>query len=473
VPIVNQAALHGPRDSLAVAAAWVVAAVTHRLGHGGTSLPGLVAERLAPGIRGRAASDLGPIVLVSGTNGKTTTTRLLTHILDHTGRATVTNPSGANLGQAITSTLLSRKGLGGRRGKVGATAVLEVDEANLNRITASMPVTLLLTTNLFRDQLDRFGETDEIVHRWRQVLDTLPPGALVVYCADDPRLTQLVASHQVPSRGFGLSEAPAAGVEVSLTEDVGSCPRCEASLTYAWRGSGLLGSFECGACGFCNTPPWLRVRVVASRGLSGQTLAFRGPDSAVEHTVDIQLPGISNAYNAAAAVTAATYLGVELTTAVAALGDASSPWGRYEEVSVDGRRVILALGKNPASLAELVQIGTDPTISAVLVAVNDAFADGLDVSWYWDIDPLAVLADKPVAISGSRARDFQLRLKYQLADDQTLSTVGLFDDPADGLQALVDATQPGEVIYVIATYTALLQLRAGLVSRHLAASAPR
>ncbi len=461
---------------MAVTVGRTVAALSRRTGHGGTSLPGVAAERLAPDLLSRLADDLASTVVVSGTNGKTTTAHLLAHILAKAGRQVIANRSGANLRQAITTTLVAHASLNGRLPSREATAIFEVDEAALSSVADAIPITVLVTTNLFRDQLDRFGETDELIRRWGLVLDRLPPDALVVYCADDPRLAHLVATRVGSSVDFGLVEPARPVPDVALTPDATTCPRCEGRLTSTWSAVGHLGFFTCGMCGFTRADPELEVRVVSSSGIDGQTLAFRWRGFPGEQTAVLRLPGTSNAYNAAAAVATATALGVPPGEVVQLLADADSPFGRYEEIQIDGRRVVLMLGKNPASLAELIRVGTESTVAAVLFALNDAHADGRDVSWYWDVNPVRLLVGRMYAISGTRAHDFELRLKYGSGSDpgdRLDGSLGTFADPAMALTRLVSAVLPGETILVIATYTALLGLRGHLVGRGLARHAPR
>lgn len=465
-----------PRDTVAILGARATARAVRLVGRGGTSLPGMVAELLAPGVLSRLARRLDAIALVSGTNGKTSTARLLTHILEQTGHGVVVNRSGANLRQAITSALVARAAASGRRRRPGSVGVFEVDEAALPSIVRALPHPLLVTTNLFRDQLDRFGETDYLVRLWRAVLDELPPGARVAYCADDPRLAALVHGRPITGVGFGLAGPPPVAAVGSVTGDVSACPRCGSSLAYAWSAAGHLGEYDCSRCGFHRPTPWLAVRVVRGHGLAGQTLGFRWPDAEGERLVEIRLPGLGNAYNAAAAVTAAAVLGVAPETAITALAGASVPFGRFEELGIDGRRVVLALVKNPASLAELTRIGVESAVDTVLFALNDAFADGRDVSWYWDASPAAMLRDHVFVVSGRRAADFVLRLRYDLLDDRAQELRGLVatvDPPAEGLARAVAATPVGGTVFVIATYTALLGLRAGLVERGLVPAMPR
>ena len=185
---------------------------------------------------------------------------------------------------------------------------------------------------------------------------------------------------------------------------------------------------------------------------------------------------MSNAYNAAAAVAAALSVGVSDDRAVQALADASPAFGRFEDVMVDDRRVVLALGKNPASLAELTRVGLELNVSAVLFAVNDGFADGQDVSWFWDVDVSPLLDGRPFAVSGDRATDFLLRLKHGTSGGDQRVPHGLVDtadDPMEALHSVVAATESGGTVLVVATYTALLRLRHGLVGRSLLPDRPR
>lgn len=464
------------RYGLAVAAARAVSVVSRRAGHAGTALPGLAAERIAPDVAARIADDLGPVVLISGTNGKTTTSHLLVHILEREGWEVIANRSGANLQQGLTAALVAEAGLDGRLRRAGAVGVFEVDEAALGHIVNTVPVSQLVLLNLFRDQLDRFGETDAIIHKWEALCAALPATAAIVSCADDPRLAQLVATRVGPSIPFGFSEPVAPSPDLSLTADVSNCPRCDGRLERSWTSVGHLGDFMCGRCGFRRSGPAVGVRIVASRGIDGQTLAFRTLREPVERSVVVGLPGMSNAYNAAAAVAAAMSVGVPADRAVEALADASPAFGRFEEVEMDGRRVVLTLGKNPASLAELTRVGLESGVSAVLFAFNDGFADGQDVSWFWDVDVAPLLDGRPFGISGDRAPDFLLRVKYGATDgprDVPRGFLETAEDPIVGLDTIVAATSPGNVVLVVATYTALMRLRHGLVGRALLPDHPR
>ncbi|MFM2105302.1 MAG: hypothetical protein RL338_334 [Chloroflexota bacterium] len=456
------------RDALAVLGARGAGRLARLAGYSASSLPGLVAERLSPGIAGRLAADLGPIALVSGTNGKTTTSLALATILRGSGRRVAANPSGANLGQAVVTALVARSGADGRLGRRdrGADAVFEVDEAALPALVGQLPVRALLLTNLFRDQLDRFGETDRIVRLWSALL-AAHPAIPVVYCADEPRLAALVRGRPA-TVAYGFAEPPtrasAADASGAVTADVTTCPVCAAPLATAWTTIGHLGSYRCGGCGFGRPALDLAIRVAEDRGFDGQRLATGWGD------VDVRLVGPGNAYNVAAAIAAAVTLGVDREAAVGAAAGLSGPFGRWETLELEGRRVVLALVKNPASLDEVTRAGTAASVDGVLFAMNDQHADGRDVSWYWDADPTPLVPGRRLAIAGARGPDLVLRLRYELSDDPAdplPGLVGLHERPIDGLDALAGAVPRGGTVLVVSTYTALLGLRAALVARGL------
>ena len=463
------------RDALAIAAARVTAAVVRRRGRGGTSLPGLVADRIAPGLDGRLAGGLRAAALITGTNGKTTTSRLLATILTGVGRTVVANPSGANLRQAIGTVLATGATLRGRLRADSPDGVFEVDEAALPATRRAIPGALIVMTNLFRDQLDRYGETDHLVRLWRTMLGEAGPGTPVVVCIDDPRLAALVAGGAADVHTYGLGGPPPRAATASMTSDLTSCPVCAATLTQHWTAIGHLGDFACSSCGFSRPDPELAVTVIRNRGLDGQTIRFDW-GSGDSDTVDLDLPGVGNAYNAAAAVLAASVMGVPIRDAIRALAASSAAFGRFERLEIDGRHVVLTLLKNPASLDQLTDVAAGSVIDTVAFALNDAHADGRDVSWYWDATPAAMVEGRRFTVSGRRAMDFALRLKYAVAEtpsDDAPGLIGLFDSPADAIDRAVAETPVAGRVLVVATYTALLGARASLVVRGLVPAMPR
>ncbi len=467
-----------PGDGLAVLAARAAVFGTRRLGRNATSVPGVVAERLAPGVAGRLAADLEAICLVSGTNGKTSTARFLAHALEDAGHPVIANRSGANLAQGAASALVAAAGANGRIRRPGAMAVLEVDEAVLPALAARLQPGTIVLTNLFRDQLDRFGETDHLVRLWETMLRTLPPSTTVVYCADDPRIAALVRDRP-GCIGYSLARPTTTSEAEGITPDVPGCPVCAAPLAYAWTAVGHLGDYACARCGFRRSAPSLEV---ASTGgsLDGQTLRFNWFAGATEAadvvTVDVGFPGLGNAYNAAAAVAAAGAVGIDPARAAASLTSATVPFARFEVLRIADRRVVLSLLKNAATVGELTRVLADTSVDTLLFVLSDNFQDGRDVSWYWDADPASMIRGRPYVISGRRGADWELRLRYELLADPAADLpgfLGLIRSPVAGLDRALEATPPGGTCFVVAQYTALLALRAVLVERGRATAMPR
>ena len=413
----------------------------------GSSLPGLVVERLSPGFVGRRASSIpGGVVLVSGTNGKTTTASMIRTILRAQGDATIGNDTGANLRQGIAAALLDPP--------AGAkTAVFEVDEATLVTLVPVLRPRLLVLTNVFRDQLDRFGEIERVVELLRRSSELLPSSADVVANVDDPLLwPALQDRHPV---GFGVSvergdEAPSPGVEAEV------CPRCGRRLIYTSRTIAHLGVARCPAADWRSSEPAHLAKVTARRGLRSISMSIDG------ESLDLGTGGIHNAYNVAAAVAAAERLGVAPSRSVQALVSFRPRFGRAEELTVGGRSVWLALMKNPGAADALIgEIADDPQVGSVIVAVNDASADGRDISWIWDVDfERLARARLPLIPSGTRCSDVAVRLKY--ADGHPRPERGR---ALDAIEAALRVCPEEKSPVILATYTAMLEVRGQLGGR--------
>ncbi len=461
------------RDASALLAARGLTWTVRRFGHGATSLPGLAAGKLAPGIDARLASDLAGAALVTGTNGKTSTAKMLATIVGELGHPVLANASGANLRQSIGTVFVSATTLRGRFRRRGTIAVLEVDEAALPSVRPAVPGAVLVMTNLFRDQLDRFGETDHLVRLWTTMLSEVGQGSTIVHCADDPRVTSLA---QIAARNgarvvpYGFAGAPDRTSAAELTPEPVTCPSCGADLARAWTSIGHLGDYACAACGFARPTPAVTVEIVERHGLVGQRLRFawRDAEGGTGEEVALRLPGLGNAYNAAGAVAAAIGMGLDARASVRALATAVPPFARFEHFTVDGRTVVLTLLKNPATMAELTSVAQDAPVDRIVVALNDAFADGRDVSWYWDCSPADLVAGRPYRLTGRRAADFAVRLKYATCEDPAvapLNYLGLVDDPTEAVDRTIAEAPAGGTVLVVATYTALLGIRAAFAER--------
>jgi UDP-N-acetylmuramyl tripeptide synthase len=469
------------RDAAALLAARGLSWTVRRFGRGATSLPGLAAAKLAPGIDARLAANLRGAALVTGTNGKTSTAKMLATIVAGTGHPVIANASGANLRQSIGTVFVNATTLRGRFRKRDTIAVLEVDEAALPAVRPAVPGAVLVMTNLFRDQLDRFGETDHLVRLWMAMLSQDQSGTTVVFCADDPRVTrlaQIAGDHGARLVPYGFAAAPDRTSAAELTPEPVTCPSCGAELVRAWTTIGHLGDYACAECGFARPQPAVTVEIVERHGLTGQRLRFAWHDAAGSETdeVALQLPGLGNAYNAAGAVASAIGLGLDSRAAVRALAAAVPPFARFEHFTVDGRTVVLSLLKNPATMAELTSVAQGAPLDRMVVALNDAFADGRDVSWYWDCSPADLVAGRPYRLTGRRAADFAVRLKYAAADDPGQDPpgyLGLVDDPTEAVDRTIAEAPRGGTVLVVATYTALLGIRAAFAARGAIPPMPR
>ncbi len=442
-----------------IALARTVGRLSRRLGRGGgTSAPGRVLLRMRP----NAVRELGErlthgAAVVSATNGKTTTTRLLAACLEADGRRLVSNPAGANLLSGVTTALL--EGTGGRD-RAGTVGLFEVDEFALPEVVRQLRPATVLLMNLFRDQLDRYGELEAIADAWARMVDGLPADTTLVLNADDPAVAALAGDRRAVF--FGIDDPAAALPVLPHASDSTRCRRCGAPLAYDRVTLGHMGAWHCPGCGNRRPEPGVRATRVTLDGTRGLRLELRTPEGTAE--VRVAIPGMHNAYNATAAVAAALAMGVPLGTAVRGVEGADAAFGRAERVVVDGREVVLLLAKNPAGADTTVQtVLLDPRPLNLLVALNDRTADGHDVSWIWDVD-YEPLLDRiaTLTVTGDRAHDMALRFVYAGLDRARVRVVPA---PEAALDAALAALGDGDPLYVLPTYTAMLGLRAILVRR--------
>lgn len=455
------------RAAAAVVAGRTSGAVARRLRlGGGTSLPGLVARRVDPGIVEYLGAQLrhGSVV-VTGTNGKTTSSGLVAYVLRADGLRVWRNREGANLVRGVTASLIIRsQPTGSLRWHGNAAMVFEVDEAAFPQVIAELQPRVVVVTNLFRDQLDRYGEVDTVAERWREALTSLPSSSRLVLNADDPTVAALADSaHAAQALYYGVEDAPAtSGAEEAGTAgdviDTRTCPRCRAPLEFSVRFYSHVGHWACSACGFGRPRPAVFASGVTPEGL--EDTRFRLVTPANEQDVRIPLPGLYNVYNALAAAAAGVAMGIDSTATGAALERFTPAFGRAERLSVKGRDVRLLLAKNPTGLNEVLRaLATAGSGQHLLMLLNDHAADGEDVSWIWDADVERVASMQPasVMVSGTRAYDLALRLKYAGRPAATIEP-----DPARALALALDGTPEGETLYIVPTYTAMLAVRGEL-----------
>lgn len=433
-------------------AASVAARATGR--GGGTSLPGMVARRIDPEILEALVGERGiPVLAITGSNGKTTTARFTAAILRAAGLPVAHNQAGANLVQGVTSIAVAASDL---RGRVPATIVLsEVDEGALPQIAREIPPRALLITNLFRDQLDRYGEIYAVADTFETVAAALPPESLLVVNADDPIVAGLASGRTGPRVTFGL-DLPASTDAISRAADTIRCPRCRADLKYKRVYLSHMGQWRCPACRLARPRLDLAVTAVEVRGLAATHLTVRTPDGELQ--LAIPQSGVHVAYDAAGALALALGLGVRIDHAAEALASVGPAFGRLERISGDGHQVVLGFAKNPTSYnTTLRALATEDLPKELLIAVSNTLVDGEDFAWLWDVDfESAVDRIEHATVSGLRADEIANRLKYAGLDPSRMTVV---PERVPALNAALARIPPGGTLTILASYTPTIELR--------------
>jgi UDP-N-acetylmuramyl tripeptide synthase len=454
-----------------------IGAASRRSGRGGgTTLPGRMLLRMEPEAIARLGARLtGGSSIISATNGKTTTAGMLAAILTAEGREPVHNRAGSNMTWGVATALLEQRGTEG---------LFEVDEAWLPRVAQQLNPRLIVLGNLFRDQLDRYGEMEGLAEEWAKAVGAAPAGTDLALNADDPLIADLGRDPDTerPREGtiyFGIEDHSQALPELQHAFDAKHCRRCGHPYTYEVAFVGHLGHYSCPNCGAQRPRPDVAATRIELRGMEGSAATIRVPDGKIE--VELPLPGLYNVYNALAAIAAAIKLGVEPRRVAAALRDMRAAFGRVETIPVGDGEVSILLIKNPAGTNEVLrtlklesssQLATTDVDKCerdggeidLWVALNDRIADGRDVSWVWDAD-FEVLTDsvRRVTCAGTRAPEMALRLKYAGWPEDRIAVE---PDIATSLDAAVAAADGR--LFALPTYTALLELRKLLADRGLA-----
>jgi lipid II isoglutaminyl synthase (glutamine-hydrolysing) len=446
-----------------VALARAVGGLSRRSGRGGgTTLPGRMLVRMAPDAIDRLAGglDSGSIV-VSSTNGKTTTAGMIAGILAATGRTPVHNRAGSNMHWGVATALLEQSGDEG---------LFELDEAWLPRVAPRLRPRLLVLGNLFRDQLDRYGELERLADEWAELVASLSGTCEFALNADDPLIADLGRDRELRRRPgvtyFGIEDSSQALAELQHAHDAKHCRRCGAPYAYDHAFVGHLGHYRCPNCGADRPTPDVAATEIELHGISGSRVRLRTPEGDLE--LNLPLPGLYNVYNALAAVTAGLRSGVALDVVRRGLESMRAVFGRVETIDVAGKPVSILLIKNPAGANEVLRtLRLESTNGGIdlWLALNDRIADGRDVSWIWDAD-FELLADgvRRVVCAGTRAPEMALRLKYAGWPQEAIEVI---EPITSSLDAAVSAAP--DRLFALPTYTALLELRTLLADRGLAA----
>ncbi|MBD0329242.1 MAG: DUF1727 domain-containing protein [Thermoleophilia bacterium] len=419
---------------------------------GGTTIPGKILWLLDPRAIERLAARL-PLgsALVSATNGKTTTTAMVAEIVQRRVEL-AHNSAGANLVSGVASALLARDG--------AQLGLFEVDEGALPEVARRVRPRAVCLGNLFRDQLDRWGELELVADRWRAMVAELPRDAVTVVNGDDPQVGYLAETAR-RAVVFGLDD-PRHATPLPHAADSRWCVRCGTPYRYEAAYVGHLGDYACPACGHVRPALDLVARAIELDGLEASSFDLVTPDWT--RRIRLPLPGLYNVYNATGAAALARELGASADEIVRGLEGFAPAFGRFERIAVGDREVVVLLVKNPAGGNEVVRtlLAGGPPPRAV-VALNDAIADGQDVSWIWDVDWEPLLARlEGVVVTGSRAAELAVRFVYGGFD---ASAVELVPDLEGALDRGLELTPAGGRLFVLPTYTAMLALREVVTAR--------
>ncbi|GAB6157638.1 MurT ligase domain-containing protein [Desulfotomaculum varum] len=435
---------------IAVLAAKLASFISRRFGGRGSSLPGVVARKIYPGVLTDLARQVRHgIIMVTGTNGKTTTNNMIAEIMKSGGFSLVINREGANLITGVTTAFIRHADWLGR--VKCDYALLEVDEASLPKVIKEVQPQLVVVNNFFRDQLDRYGELDKTVKLVSDALQSLPQVHLVLN-ADDPLVAQLSVTTGHTASFFGLAANQRTDTGARQTREARFCPRCGQELHYLTYQYSQLGTYTCPHCGFQRPTPQVE-GVKVTPGNTGLSCRVRYAAGEIDMMVHTQ--GFYNLYNALAAFTVGCLMNIEARLILEGLLHYQPAIGRMETFRYNGKPVLLNLVKNPTGynegIATLVNI---PGTKNVFMAVNDNDADGRDISWLWDVDFEYLAAHQNnieiFVCSGLRGEEMALRLKYA---GVPLEKITVTRELAVAIKEVLAG--PGKITYLYTTYTAL------------------
>jgi len=424
---------------------------------GGTTLPGRMLIRMDPDAINKLGARLGRgSTLISATNGKTTTSSMLRTILEASGRKPVSNTAGSNMTWGVATALLEQSGDEG---------LFEVDEAWLPETASRLDPGVILLGNLFRDQLDRHGETESLARAWAGLAAERSGRTRFVLNADDPMIADIGRAAGDGVTWFGLEDPAVTLGENEDTHDARLCRNCGTALVYDRTYLGHLGEYRCPRCGLARPSPQVSARDIRLKGMAGVSAMIDTPEGEVR--LDLPLPGLYNLYNALAAIAAARALGIPAADAAGALAGMKAVFGRVEQIELGPTRLSILLIKNPAGANEVLRtLALEPAPIRLWVALNDRIADGRDVSWIWDAS-FEALNDRVERVwcTGTRAAEMAVRLKYAGWPEDRIEL-----DP-DPVASFDHALQSGpDRLFALPTYTALLGLRRLLADRGAAAN---
>lgn len=439
------------KASFAILACRITRFALRLLHRGGTALPGRVALKICPNLLEILGKQVH-VIAVTGTNGKTTSSRIIEQAFSHAGVQYFSNRSGSNLIQGIAADFASNAKLSGKMKK--NWAVIECDEAASKRVFRQIQPEVILVTNVFRDQLDRYGEITGTLDNIRIGLQGAP-NATVCLNADCSLTASLAGDISNKLRFYGV-DADIYETRVAELSDASRCIHCGAEYMYKHQTYGHLGNWYCPSCGAARPEPHVNVLDILRNTVDGVQLKMSIDGS--ERDCYVNLPGGYNIYNAAGAVCAVLALGLSEDVALAACSDFHCGFGRMEKFTLGNAQARMILIKNPAGCSQVLNFLTNlDTEARFIICLSDNIADGTDVSWIWDVDFETLLSMgnrlKNVTLSGIRAYEMALRLKYA---GLSMDKMSVCTDYSELLKIIASDETP---VFIMPTYTAMLELR--------------
>ncbi len=438
---------------------------------GGTSMPGLLALRIDGELVSKLSSQLTEgSILVTGTNGKTTTAGLIANMARETGLYTVHNRSGSNMMRGIATALLKNASVTATFPDSARTlGVFEVDEATLPEAIRETDPKAIVINNLFRDQLDRYGELDTVAATWKTALQGLPNSARIILNADDPLVASLGEDARAKVVYFGLEKGPWARDGMEHAADSVACVKCQTPLEYSSVFLGHLGHYRCPRCGWSRPTPTVSALDIELRSFKESHVRVKLRDEYIY--IDTDLPGLYNVYNVTSSIAAAAALDIPRSAMEAGIRRSEVVFGRGEHLWLGGREVYLVLAKNPVGMNQVLNtLLTDEGDLNIMFILNDLVADGRDISWIWDVD-LECLKGRVglISASGRRAEDMAVRLRYAgLVGDggpEEANQALVNSNIGQALDAAISSIKPEGSLYIVPTYTGMLEVRSLLAKR--------
>ena len=439
------------RASITIIVSRLARWLLRKLGKGGTNVPGVIAHKLCPGIL-KTLSKGVKIILVTGTNGKTTTTRMIEQCLIESGIDYFTNKSGANMDTGIITEFVVNSTVGGKCKY--SYALLECDELAFHKVSRYADIDYVVVTNVFHDQLDRFGDVSHTLDGLYKGIENIP-NAVVCLNADCSLSTSLAERISNEIVFFGL-DCPIYKDKVNEVSDAPYCIKCGKEYTYDYITFGHLGKYECKNCGYKKPETPVSVSAIVCSDVDSSTVKMKIREE--EATIKINLPGGYNIYNAAACATVCNAMGMDTDSIKSGLESFQCGFGRMEKFHIEDTDIRMILVKNPAGANQVLSFLYNITEPSVfVVGLNDRYGDGTDVSWIWDTDfeMLAAMGDKlkGVIATGIRYDEMAMRFKYAGIPTEKIKVISDYNDL---LKEMVESDAP---VFIMPTYTAMLDIR--------------